>query len=63
MKKNHLPLNDKEKNNTFYGKTKNINTVGFATVLTYTPKKGILFEEPYIHTAKITAIKIALKEI
>ena len=65
------------KNNTFYGINKNKNTkkaytersksmgrkIGFVVVLTYITKRWILLEEDSIHSAEITAIKVALMEI
>ena len=37
--------------------------VGFAAVFTNITRRGALPEEAFIHTTKMTAIKIALKEI
>ena len=37
--------------------------VDFVAVFTDNTRRGALFEEAFIHTAKITAIRIALKEI
>ena len=37
--------------------------IGFATVFTDIIRRGVLPEEAFIHTDKMTSIKVALKEI
>ena len=59
------------KNNTSYSIKKIKNTkeiyrdgkVGFVIVIVDNTRRGALPEEAFIHTAKITATKIILKEI
>ena len=46
-----------------HGSNSMIKNVDFAAVFTYITRKGALPEEASIHTAKMTIIKVALKEI
>ena len=65
-KQHFLQHKEKHKSNkeAFTDGSKSIGRkVGFAAVFTDTTRRGALPEEASIHTAEMTAIKIAMKEI